>query len=84
MTSLIAEGRLKPSRFEVRERGLEGIFEGLQGVERGEEQRDEACVPDIGIRVFRGHPQNPSNSLSTLLRAICWRLYTRQRSPRPL
>ncbi|KAK3615960.1 hypothetical protein LTR56_026278 [Elasticomyces elasticus] len=30
MTSLIAEGKLKASRFEVREGGLDGIFEGLQ------------------------------------------------------
>ncbi|KAK3052787.1 hypothetical protein LTR09_006270 [Extremus antarcticus] len=35
MTSLIADGRLKASRFEVREGGLDGIFEGLQVLREG-------------------------------------------------
>lgn len=35
VTSLIADGRLKASRFEVREGGFEGIFEGLQVLREG-------------------------------------------------
>ena len=35
MESLIADGKLKPSRFQIREDGLEGIFEGLKILREG-------------------------------------------------
>lgn len=46
---LASDSRWWAPRSEVREGGLDGIFCGAAGVEGGEEQREEASIPDIDI-----------------------------------